>query len=127
MKQLGFMRFFSSFVLIALIFGSAAIFAEENTSQSGTPTDFKTIEAEILEVEELKEPLGSAIYTAKDLVSGQTMRFFVDPYLSLIQSAGQAVSAGDVLGGSKATIIYRQSQKRDIPEIVFALVSGSYY
>ena len=110
-----------------LIFGSTAIFAEENTSQNPPASDFKTIEVEIMEVEELKEPLGGAIYTAKDLASGQTIRFFVDPYSSLIQSGGQAVSAGDVLGGSKATIIYRESQKRGMPEIVFALVSGFYY
>jgi len=113
--------------LCCLFFGSRQVFAEEIVSENPPASDFKTIEVEIMEVEELKEPLGGAIYTAKDLASGQTIRFFVDPYSSLIQSGGQAVSAGDVLGGSKATIIYRQSQKRDMPEIVFALVSGSYY
>ena len=103
------------------------IFAEEKVSQTPAISDFKTIDVEIMEVEELKEPAGSAIYTAKDLISGRTLRFFVDPYVSLIQSGGQSVSAGDVTGGSKATIIYRESSERNMSEVVFAQVSGSYY
>jgi hypothetical protein len=105
----------------------ASVFAVEETSPNAQSSQFETIEAEIMEVEELKEPLGSVIFTVKDLVSGQTFRFFADPYLSLIQSGGETVAAGDVLGGSKATIIYRQSPERDIPEIIFAQISGSYY
>ena len=114
-------------VMTCFAFHPFPVFAEEKSSENTAASDFKTVEVEIMEVEELKEPLGSAVYTVKDLASGQTLRFFVDPHLSLIQSGGQAVSAGDVLGGSKATIIYRESAKRGMPEIIFALVSGSYY
>ena len=122
-------RYFSAglMLIICFVFHPVPVSAEEKTPASPGVSDFKTIEAEIMEVEELKEPMGSAVYTVKDLASGQTLRFFVDPYASLIQSGGQSVLAGDVVGGSKATIIYRQSQERNMPEIIFAQISGSYY
>lgn len=109
------------------IFHPVSVLAEEKVPQSAQVSQFETVEVEIMEVEELKEPLGSAVFTVKDLASGQTLRFFADPYLSLIQSGNQTIAAGDVLGGSKATIIYQKSEKRDIPEIIFAQISGSYY
>ena len=114
-------------LMICFVFHPILVSAEEKAPSSPAVSDFKTIEAEIMEIEELKEPIGSAVYTVKDLASGKTLRFFVDPYVSLIQSGGQSVSAGDVVGGSKATIIYRESPERDVPEIVFAQISGSYY
>ena len=85
------------------------------------------LNGEIMEVEELKEPKGSAIYTVKDLASGKMLKLFADPYRSLIQMGGAQKSAADVMGGSKVTIIYRKSPDRDIPEIVFAKVTSSYY
>jgi hypothetical protein len=112
-----------SVFIVVLIAMAALCFSQTFAEES----KFKTIEAEILEVEELKEPLGSAILTAKDLTSGETIRLFADPSLSLFQSGDEKLDPGDVLGGSKATIIYRESSKRDLPEIIFATVSGSYY
>lgn len=85
------------------------------------------LEGEILDTEELKEPLGAAVFTVKDFSSGRTFRLFADPYRSLIQLAGSTVSAGDVTSGGKATIIYRKDPKREIPEIIFAKISGTYY
>lgn len=110
-----------------LVFTSVSVFAEGQASPNIQTDHFETVEAEIMEVEELKEPAGSAIFTVKDLASGKTLRFFADPYLSLIQSGGKTISAGDVLGGSKAAIIYRQSPERDTPEIIFAKINSSYY
>lgn len=85
------------------------------------------LEGEILEVEELKDPAGSAVYTVKDLSSGETLRLFVHPYRTLIQLGGSPTTAGNILGGSKAMIIYRHTPERDIPEIVFAKITGSFY
>lgn len=93
-------------------------------SSSGT---FTKLDGEILEVEELKEPRGSAIFTIKDMASGKTLRLFADPHRSLIQIGGAPKPPADVLGGSKVRIIYRKSPGRDIPEIVFAKVASSYY
>ena len=127
MKTLFFGRSFLVWVVVLTCFISSPVqvFAQDNDSKKAA-VNFKSIETEILEVEELKDPIGAAIYTAKDLTSGETMRFFADPHLSLIQTGGQAVTPGDVSGGSKATIIYRAVPERDIPEIVFAMVSDSY-
>lgn len=101
-------------------------FAEKETTKTTTST-FSKLVGEIMEVEELKEPKGGAIYTVKDLSSGSTLKLFADPYRSLIQMGGEKKQAGDVLGGSKVTIIYRKSNDRDIPEIIFAKVTSSYY
>lgn len=100
-------------------------FAQE-TIQTPSETLVK-LEGEILEVEELREPIGSAIYTVKDLSSGRTLRLFAHPYRTLIQIGSLPTAVGNVLGGSKATIIYKRTPKRDIPEIVFAKVAGSFY
>ncbi len=107
-------------------FNFSTAFAEKKnaTVPSGM---LKKLEAEIMEAEELKEPKGSVIFTVKDLSSGATLRLFADPYTSLIQMGGSQKEVGDVLGGSKVTIIYRKSPDRDIPEIIFAKVTSSYY
>ena len=122
-------RFVQLFFIFSVTtsFLTRPVLAEENAGAEIEVAHFETVQAEIMEVEELKEPPRSAIFMVKDLVSGKTLRFFADPYLSLIQSGGETIQAIDVLGGSKATIIYRKSEKRDIPEIVFAKISGSYY
>jgi len=102
------------------------VFAEKEGVKSAVGT-FTKLEGEIMEVEELNKPKGSAIYTVKDLSSGSTLKLFVDPYRSLIQMGGTRKQAGDVLGGTKVTIIYRKSPDREIPEIIFAKVTSSYY
>ncbi len=84
------------------------------------------LKGEVLEVEELKEPLGSAIYTVKDLSSGATIKFLADKNRSLVKIGGVTKSTGDVLGGSKVTIIYQKSPDQNLPEIVFAKVTNSY-
>ena len=84
------------------------------------------LNGEVLEVEELKEPLGSAIYTIKDLTSGTTVKLLADRYRSLIKIGDAAKPAGDILGGSKVTIIYQKSADQKLPEIVFAKVTNSY-
>ena len=84
------------------------------------------LKGEVLEVEELKEPLGSAIYTVKDLSSGATIKFLADKNRSLVKIGGVTKSTGDVLGGSKVTIIYQKSPTQNLPEIVFAKVTNSY-
>ena len=125
LRLTGFIAFLATTITFCLV--PILVFAEEEPTAAFSSGNFKTLEAEITEVEELKEPLRSAIYTVKDLATGQTLRLFADPYASLIQSGGKTVSAPDVTGGSKATIIYRESVDRDIPEIIFAQVRDSYY
>lgn len=92
-----------------------------------TKETLNRLDVEIIEVEELKEPHGSAIYMVKDLSSGETLRLYADPYRSLIQVGGKPHSAGDALGGSKATIICRKSQDQELAEIIFAKITSSYY
>ena len=104
---------------------SPSVFSEKAIQKpSGTLTKF---EGEVLEVEDLKEPKGGAIYTVKDLSSGRTIRLFADPYRTLVEMRGSTKSVGDVLGGNKVTIIYRKLPERDIPEVVFVKVTSSYY
>ncbi len=128
MKMSNQIRCFSIVVILFLVSGFhfPAAFAENETAKPKVGTLTK-LECEVMEVEELKEPKGGAVYTVKDLSSGSTLRLFADPYRSLIQIGGIKKQAGDVLGGSKVTIIYQKSPDRDIPEIVFAKVTSSYY
>ena len=100
-------------------------FSEEVVQESANT--LIQLNGEVLEVEELRDPEGAAIYTVKDLVSGKTVRLFADPYRSLIQMGDEIKSAADVLGGSKVTFIYRQVPDQDLPEVIFAKVTSSYY
>lgn len=108
-------------ILVAFTFHLASVSAEE---MSNLPL-FK-LKGEVLEVEELKEPLGSAIYTIKDLSSGETVKLLADRYRSLIKINDAIKPAGDVLGGSKVIIIYQKSENQKMPEIVFAKVTNLY-
>ena len=121
-----------------LVLNPAPLFSEEQSAakipeeivlqKTEAPKDeLLKIEGEILEVEELKEPKGSAIYTVKDLATGKTLQLFADSYRSLIYMGGVSKPAGDILGGSKVTIIYRKSPDREMPEIAFAKVAGSHH
>ena len=86
------------------------------------------MEAQIVEVELLKDPLGSAVYTVKNLSSGETVRLYADRYRTLVQVGGSPKKVADILGGEKATIVYRKpASTAEMPEIVFARVSESYY
>ena len=86
------------------------------------------MEAQIVEVELLKDPLGSAVYTVKNLSSGETVRLYADRYRTLVQVGGSPKKVADILGGEKATIVYRRpANTAEMPEIVFARVSESYY
>ena len=113
------------FLSLVLLMNPSIGFAEEQVQKSSAT--LKKLQAEILEVEELREPKGGAIYTVKDLSSGRTLRLFADPHRTLIQMGTSTRSASDILGGTRATIIYRQSPGKDLPEIVFAKVTSSYY
>lgn len=108
-------------VFVALTLHMDSILAEEVSH----PPLLK-LKGEVLEVEELKGPLGSAIYTIKDLSSGATIKLFADRYRSLVKINDAVKSAGDVMGGSKVTIIYQKSENQKLPEIVFAKVTNSY-
>ena len=99
---------------------SMPMFAAENTN-----TSLAKLNGEVLEVEELKEPLGSAIYTVKDLSSGTTVKLLADKNRSLVKIGGVTQPAGDVLGGSKIIIIYQKTADQNLPEIVFAKVTNS--
>ncbi len=82
---------------------------------------------EILEVEELKEPLGNAIYTIKDLSSGATIKLLADVSRSTIKIGDSIKAANDMLGGSKVVVIYQKPTQAHMPEIVFAKVTSSPY
>ena len=85
------------------------------------------MQGEVLEVAELTEPKGAAIYTVKDFESGETVKFFAHPYRSTVQIGNAVKSAADVLGGSKVSIIYQRSGNGDMPEVVFLKAASSYY
>lgn len=107
--------------VLILMLNLVPAFAEHNSNPP-----LLQLKGEVLEVEELKEPLGSAIYTIKDLASGTTFKLLADRYRSLIKIGGETKSAGDILGGSKVTIIYQKLPGQSLPEIVFAKVTNSY-
>ena len=115
----------AGFLIFALFSNPLFSFSEE-TAQPSSDT-LNQLDGEVLEVEELRDPEGAAIYTVKDLASGKTVRLFADPYRSLIQMGDEIKSAGDILGGSKATFIYRQAPDQDLAEVIFAKVTSSYH
>ena len=116
---------FSYFIFTAL-FSVQVASAESVKEANHEHLLYRKLNAEIVDVEELKEPLGSALYTVKDLSSGKTIKLYADVHRSLIQMGESIKSAGDVLGGSKATIIYQDSKASSTPEVVFAKVASSY-
>ena len=111
------------FVLFLWISIHCVAYAEESKNASPPLNQLK---GEVMDVEELKEPLGSAIYTVKDLETGNTVKLFADPHRSLIKIGAATRSAGDVLGGSKVTVIYQKLPGQDLAEVVFAKVTNSY-
>ena len=120
--------------LIGLIYVSASFlaigigFAEDSTPAiSESQGSFVTVRGEILEVSELSDPKGAAIYTVKDLDSGETLKFFAHPYRTTIQMGSAIKSVGDILGGTKVSIVYRKSIEGDMPEVVFLKAADSYY
>ena len=118
-QLIGLLLFISSFVYSPHTFGEEA---------AKIPIGkLVKVEAEIIEVEELKEPLGAAIYTVKDLSSGATLRLFADPFKTLVQTGGETMGAADVFGGSKATILYRNEDGKDLPQVVFVKITATYY
>ena len=121
-------HFFAPLFLIGCFLFLSVNFAfSAPPASSAQKSSLEKLDVEITEVEELKDPYGAAIYTVKDLGTGKVLRLFVDPRHSLIQLGGKVVAAGDALGGSKATIIYQKVPDKDMPEVVFARVSSSYY
>lgn len=96
--------------------------------QSNSEGRLLRMEAQIVEVELLKNPLGSAVYTVKNLSSGETVQLYADRHRSLVQVGGLPKKVADLLGGEKATIVYRRpANNTEMAEIVFARVSESYY
>lgn len=114
-------------VLAPVLMNLPSVFAQPDESEQAPSEALMKLEGEIIEVEELKNPLGSAIYTVKDFSSGATIKLFADRYRALIQIGNETRLPGDVLGGSRATIIYQQSGDPEKPEIVFAKIASSYY
>ena len=112
--------------LVAGLFLNVSGISAETVAPEFSQTLIK-LDGEILEVEELKQPEGSAIYTVKDLSSGKTLRLFAHSYRTLVRMGTLSKTVGDVLGGSKVTIIYRNSPGKDVPEIIFVKVISSYY
>ena len=111
--------------VLSLFVKPALIFGEEAVPKISEP--LVKLKAEVLETEELKEPKGAAIYTVKDLSSGETRRFFAHPYRTLVRMGNESKLVGDVLGGSKVTLIYHASPGDELPELVFVRVTSSYY
>ena len=112
-----------AFILTLFVF-TGQLFS---TAGNHTEPQLKRLRAEILEVEELKEPLGSAIYTVKDIVSGTTIRLYASVYSTVVRSGNEVIEAGDVSGGSRAVIIYKRARDQELPEVVFAQIINSYY
>ena len=112
----------TGFLVLSFLLHLNMVFADA-PAQNET---FQKLNGEIIDIEELKDPPGSAVYTVRDLSSGKVVRLFVNPYRSLIQMGGKIVAAGDPLGGSKAVFMFQQVSDREMPEVVFARVSSNY-
>lgn len=83
------------------------------------------VEGEIVEVNELKDPAGCAIYKVKIFETGETIELFADADRSLILAGNESKEAAEILDGTKATIIYGEIKKQDLPIIVFARVAST--
>lgn len=103
---------------------SSAVFSKTETQTPAAQLENRlfSVECEILEVNELKEPPGSAIYKVKVFDTGETMDLFADRDRTLIVAGTEVKKAPDVLGGTKATLIYGDAKEQDLPVIVFAKV-----
>ena len=84
-----------------------------------------TMEGEILEVNELNEPAGSAVYSVRNFATGETLTLFADAYRTVIWSRERLKPVSEVLGGSKGTFLYQASSERPMPMLVFAKLSDS--
>ena len=113
-----------SALFLCLLRGSGAVSAEEG-GRGNLAGELLTIEGEILEVDELKEPAGSAIYLVKNFATGETLKLFADAYRTVISAREKLKPVSEVLGGTKGTFLYRASDEQQMPVIVFAKVSDS--
>lgn len=126
-KKWQFLMMMSAAVLISF-FGFERTQAEESKSslREISGPQLLVIEGEIAEVEELKEPKGSALFRVKDFVSGELREIFVDLYRTSIRIGNEAKTPHDVLPGSKATVIYEHSKETDRLEAISVKIRGSY-
>lgn len=93
--------------------------------QSAAAGELTTLEGEVLEAEELKEPAGNAVYLVKSFVTGETVKLYADQYRSLIWAGERSKPVTEVLGGAKGTFIYRTLPGKELPVIVFAKVADA--
>ena len=84
-----------------------------------------TLEGEVLEVEELKEPAGDAIFSVKSFATGETTKLYADQYRSLIWAGEKSKPVTEVLGGAKGTFVCRPHPGKELPVIVFAKVADA--
>lgn len=90
-------------------------------------TDLRSLDGEIMEIESLHEPVGAAIYMVKDFSTGQMIKLYADPYETLVKVGSDTQAVSDVVLGSKAKILYRESkEKGGLPRMTFVKIRGSY-
>lgn len=117
-------RIFSIVVLSILILYPLQGWSE--TKSEVSVGAFAVLEGEIMDVERLKAPHQGAMVIVRDLITGKRIKFFAHPLRTTVIEAGRVTSIEDVLGGSKATLIYRESEGEDTPELVYLKAAGSY-
>ena len=114
-------------VLIYLFsFMSSTAQASDQLISESSDGQFLSVQGEIAELEELKDPPGSAIFRVKDFSTGRTLELFADSNRAAVHMAGETKTLHDILPGSKATIIYEYSKKTDRMEVVYVKIIGSY-
>ena len=102
------------------------VFSADDAPATVQPSNHLSfVEGEIIEVNGLKDALGSAVYKIRIYETGETMELFADRDRSLILAGEEIKEAPDILGGAKATIIYGEIKERDLPVIVFARITST--
>ncbi len=89
--------------------------------------DLLILNAEIMTIESLRDPLGAAVYTVRDLKDGSVSKLYADPHVTLVQVGGKTMEAADVPYGSRAKILYWESRdKTQMPRMSFVKARSSF-
>ncbi len=114
------------FAACLMIVCSSVVFSEDERPAAAQPkSHLFSVDGEILEVNELRDPPGCAIYKVKIFGTGETMDLFADRDRTLILAGTETKKAPDVLGGTKATLIYGDEKEQDLPVIIFAKLAST--
>jgi hypothetical protein len=87
---------------------------------------FTAFKGEVLEVNRISGTEGKAMIKFRDLETGKTLTAYVDPALTVTVIHGEVMDPLDVMGGSRADVMYRRDPERNQLVLTFVDVFASF-